>query len=535
MRGALAVALLVVPFLAGCTGDEGPAPAREAQPADVGYDPSTIHIQATRLDNVTIASFDGETQLSAAIRVPLSNDTLPDGSPPRWPVVILLHGWGGSKESYTGGRGGVPMLQLPTGTDRLQQFAEAGFLAVAYDARGFGQSTGHADVAGVGTMGDLSTVIDWVAATYPTSGRVGLLGQSYGAGQAYLAWARDARVTTAVAMYGWVDLGQALIPDDVPKLEWAQLLYASGLAGAHGRYHATIHDWYQQAYTRSDLDRVRAEMGERSAHAAMAGVDKPLLVCQGLQETLFPQVEAASLTGAGFTRTYVYTGGHGGGPDGCWDRALEWFHFFLAGFDTRVDSWPRLETVDALAAGTSSYAEWPASTPSALHLRAPDLAATPSAQTFTVRQSLSGGLNPSLVPDLVGGSRPPTPATPSDPATVTFTSAPFQAPRLVVGSPMLRLDVAAASPSFQVVAELVALRADGTVVSLGHAAAAALAPDPTPSAVELEFEWTHASLAAGDRLQVRVAPNDTGWWMPLLADYSVTFAGTSSLEVPFAA
>ena len=536
----LAALLFAGALLAGCTADEA-APPRTVTPADVGHDPTTIHVTGTTLANVTIPSFDGATTLAALIRSPLTNDTLPDGSAARWPVVVFLHGWGGGKESFTGGRGGLPGSEAMGGVDRLEQFARAGFIAVAYDARGFGQSTGHADVAGPATMGDLGVVLDWVAANYASSGKVGVLGESYGAGQAYLAWAKDPRVTTAVPMYGWVDLADALIPNDVPKLEWAQFLYGYGLVGSQGRYDAMIHEWYTQVYTRSDLETVRAQMEERSALSALgsAGNTKPLLLCQGMQETLFPQADIAAqaaTTAGAFVRTYVYTGGHGASEPACWSRALDWFQFFLAGFDTRVDGWPALETSDAVAELGASYQAWPTSAVTTYRLRAPDLVADASDATFTVRQSLSSSLDPSALPDLVGEPRPPVPdALRNDPNAVVFTGPAYEDVRTIVGSSVLRLDVQSGAAPFQVAAQLLLLRPDGTSVALGHAAFAALNATQGQAPIEMRFEWTHAQLQPGDKVQLRIAANDPGWWMPLLADYSVTFAGTSSLDVPFLA
>lgn len=535
MRGHLLLALLLVATAAaGCFGNAPQEPPREVMPADVGYDPTQVDVTGTRLDNVTIPSFDGNTKLAALVRVPLANTSLPDGAEVRWPVVVFLHGWGGGKESFAGGRGGVPGSEAAGGADRLREYAEAGFIAVAYDARGFGQSTGFADVAGVGTRGDLGSVLDWVAANYPTSGRVGLLGTSYGAGQALLAF-DDPRVTTIVPLYGWVDLYGSLIPNNVPKLEWAQLLYSTGIVGAHGRYDATVHDWYRQLYLRDDLDRVRAQMDERSA-GSLAAVDKPLFLCQGLQETLFPQADIAAQSAAGFTRTYIYTGGHGSANDVCWSRAMDWFHFFLAGFDTRVDDWPVLETVDATSASgdaTVPFDAWPAPTPTTYHLRAPDLVTEVSDATFTIRQSLSGGLDPSALPDLLGGTRPPIPEPlRQDPSAVVFTTPPLEGGGTLSGAPVLTLNLRSGAPPFQVAAELLVVHPDGASGPLGHTAYAALDTDDASTPLRLRFEWTHATLQPGDRIQLRVTPNDPGWWMPLLADYSVTFDGASTLELP---
>jgi predicted acyl esterase len=503
-------------LLAGCLASQ--PPPRDAPPADVGYDPTLLRVESVRAVEARIPSWDGSTELAAFVRSPETSD-LPNGSEPSWPVVVFLHGWGGGKESFAGGRGGVPESERMSGRDRLQEFAQAGFIAVAYDARGFGESTGFSDVAGSNTMADLDSVLDWVEAHYSTNGRVGLIGQSYGAGQAYIALANP-RVTTAVPMYGWVDLADGLAPNGVPKLAWAQLLYAGGLPSAKFRYEPMVHEWYLSMYQRDRLPQTIEALRERNTD--LSGMRKPLLVCQGLQESLFPQADMAWSAAAGFTRAYVYEGGHSSSDPGCWERTLKWMQHFLAGFDLRVDAWPRLSTVDALG-GFREYVALPNANPQRLHLRAPDLSTQPSTTTFTVRQSLGAGLDASYVVDQTGRQATPRPAD-----GVVFSGPVVQEAFTVFGAPTLVLDVKESSGAFQVAAELLVLRG-GNALSLGHTAFAA--PAETES-VAMRFEWTHATLQPGDRLQLRVAANDASWWMPLFQDYAVTFEGSSWLDVP---
>jgi len=339
-------------------------------------------------------------------------------------------------------------------------------------------------------------------------------------------------------MYGWVDLADALIPNNVPKLEWAQFLYGYGLAGSRARYDPMIHQWYTQLYQRSDLDTVRAQMAERSALPLLGATDKPIFACQGLQETLFPQADRAWQSAGGFARGYVYTGGHSSQDAGCWSRALDWFHFFLAGFDTRVDSWPALETVDAAGGASVPYVTLPATVPETLHLRAPDLSANAAPEaTFTVKQSMPNPTSdPSAISDLVGGPRQALPdALRTDPSATTFTSTPFQDGALLVGSAKLRLHVESGPAPFQVAALLMRLGPDGSSQILGRAAFAALDQEDVPDGqLSMTFEWTHARLEPGDRIQLKVAANDSAIWMPLPANYSVTFDGQSALELPLA-
>ncbi|MEA3202712.1 MAG: hypothetical protein QOI63_378 [Thermoplasmata archaeon] len=535
-----ALALLTL-LVAGCLDGKAPV-ARAVVPADVGFDPSSLRVTGISIENVTLVSWDGATHLAAVAYVPQTLDRLADGAAPRWPLAIFVHGWGQEKESYTGQRAAAPGAPVAdgSGVNRLRQFAQGGIVAVAYDARGFGKSEGVASVAGPAEMKDLDAVIDFATARYATNGRVGVIGLSYGGGHAYEAWAGNPKVTTAVAMYGWVDLYGALIPQNVPKLEWAQFLYAYGAVGARGQYDPMIHSWYQQLYTRSDLASVHRQMDERSVLPAMGQVRKPLLLCQGMQESLFPQADQAWSAAGGFTRAIVFTGGHGASDPTCWARALAWFQFFLGGYDTHVDAWPALQTVDASGRGAPvPYASFPAAPVRGYHPRLADLdAGAPTGATFTVEQRLAANplQEPAALWDQAGMPNEVLPAElRKDPAASLFTSAPIEGDHVLVGAPRLRLHVREGAAPYQVAATLYLVHASGTSVLVSRGAAAALnQTDVAGGFLEVPMAWTRLATTPGDRLQLKVAGNDPSWWMPLLADYSVTFDGQSTLDVPLA-
>jgi predicted acyl esterase len=550
MRWALPVAALVlVAGASGCLdafkgGAKDSAPVR---PADVGYDPSTIRVTGTDRTAYTIPSFDG-TDIAATVYSPVSGDTLPDGSPPKWGMVVMLHTWGFFKEQFEGpaGGSGAPVPPDPTGAaghtvNRLQQFAQEGVVAVAYDARGFGQSGGMATVAGPAELADLDAVIDFVASHYPTSGRVALVGQSYGAGTALEAYASDPRVTTAVPMYGWVDLYNGLIPGNVPKAEWAGELLAVGAAGSKAQLDPMIATWLQKAASRQGLESVHAEMDARSALGRLAAVDKPLLVCQGMQETLFPQADEAWSTAAGFTRAVVFQGGHGEDDPTCWARALDWVEYFVVGKDTGVDGWPALSTVDARGGGFLDYPAFPQPAWQASYLRAIDstLAEEPSNVTFTVSQQLAGNpfQEPSGLWDQVGQPTNPVPEQfRQDPTASFFDTPKFTASEVLLGAPVLHLHLAdAATPApYQVVAALYHVDSFGKSQLLTRAAHAALSPaDVEQGNLTLRFDWVKVDVSPGDSLVLKVGGNDPSAFLPLPANYSVDFTGESRLDLPF--
>ncbi len=121
--------------------------------------------------------------LAAFVAFPAMFDTMPARSTP---VTILSPGINGRKES---------MLW------KAYNFALNGFVAVAIEARGNGESTGLASF-GIDEPADISDTITWVLATYPAinSSKVSLCGQSLGGMFSVLAACKDARVA-ASAVY----------------------------------------------------------------------------------------------------------------------------------------------------------------------------------------------------------------------------------------------------------------------------------------------------------------------------------------------
>jgi len=548
---ALAVAVVAVAGLAGCLDAFKAKPdTAPVHPAKVGYDPSQVTVSGVQKTSLAVPSFDG-TNLATIVEVPQTADALSDGSPVRWGVVVFLHGWGEAKEFYegVGGATGAPLPADPTGmapntVDHLAAFAKAGLIAVAYDARGFGQSGGQATVAGPAEMADLDAVIDYVAAHFPTNGFVGIVGESYGGGQAYQALASDARIATVVPMYGWVDLYQGLLPGNVPKAEWAAMLLAIGEAGGKGQLSPMIYDWLQKAAARTDLETVHAQMDARSAKDRLAATTKPLLICQGLQETLFPQADVAWSTAGGFTRAVVVTGGHGGDFAPCWDKALDWMQFFLGGKDTKVASWPALTTVDASGLGDPTvYPAFPQAAWTTQYLRPGNPGSftdEPANVTFTISQRLASNPleEPSGVWDLVNQPRnQPPDQFRQDPGGVLFETAPSHGSQVLLGAPVLHLKLAnPRTPTpYQVVAELFLVEAAGNKsMLLSRGAHAAIGPtDTVDGALDVRLDWTHATLAPGDRLQLKVDANDQAVYLPLPANYDVDFTGWSSLDLPY--
>ncbi len=121
------------------------------------------------------------------------------------PAVIMAHGFGGSKRSVA---------------SDAQDLARAGFVVLAYSARGFGASTGQIGLDSLDyEIPDARAIVDWlgqqpeVTQDGPNDPRVGVTGASYGGALSLMLAGTDPRVDAVVPLITWNDLEQALFPN----------------------------------------------------------------------------------------------------------------------------------------------------------------------------------------------------------------------------------------------------------------------------------------------------------------------------------
>ena len=146
------------------------------------------------------------TRLDVTVRVPT-----PSGLRP---LVVNLHGYGGSKRSNS------------SWDDKL---IAQGYAVLRYSARGFGKSWGQVNLADLGLeLRDLRSLVGQVVDDRQGLGlgldpdAVAVLGASYGGGQTWLAalqptftspGGKSVRIRTIVPIVPWTDLLAALRPN----------------------------------------------------------------------------------------------------------------------------------------------------------------------------------------------------------------------------------------------------------------------------------------------------------------------------------
>ncbi|MGA8046991.1 MAG: alpha/beta fold hydrolase [Dermatophilaceae bacterium] len=292
------------------------APLASAQPSPEDFAPVT----STPADEATVPDIEPATERIPTVAEPdgtaveLDTDLYlpPEGDGPH-PALILAHGFGGSKESVR---------------TQAQEYAAAGYVVLAYTARGFGESDGRIhlmdpelEVADVSALVDHLAERDDVVRDATGDPRVGIAGGSYGGAAALMGSALDERIDATVALITWNDLAQSLFAQNatdaaagptpaalqpidtagVFKQLWGSRFFGTALAGGPveggdplcGRFAAELCEGLTQAAETGEpttelLERLRANspaevIGERMP---------PTLLIQGMADSLFGLDEA---------------------------------------------------------------------------------------------------------------------------------------------------------------------------------------------------------------------------------------------------
>jgi fermentation-respiration switch protein FrsA (DUF1100 family) len=112
----------------------------------------------------------------------------------RRPAFLVLHGFGGNKES----RGAVVIAE---------QLAEWGYIAMRFDFRGCGESDGeHGRILCLDQVTDTSNAVTYMRSRLDVDPeRLALIGSSFGAAVAIYTGGADSRVAAVISSGGWGD------------------------------------------------------------------------------------------------------------------------------------------------------------------------------------------------------------------------------------------------------------------------------------------------------------------------------------------
>ncbi|MET4730222.1 putative acyl esterase [Lysobacter enzymogenes] len=299
-----------------------------------------------------IDGWDG-AQMGAFVMVPK------DQGPGPFPLLVMPASWGVPNLEYVG---------------RAGQLAAKGYVVVSYTSRGFWDSAGQIDIAGPGTVEDVSSVIDWALANTPSDpNRIGASGISYGAGISLLAAERDPRIKAVAALSGWADLEASLYANRTVSQQGAALLVVAGaLTGRPGPELA-------QATARialGDFDGAVAGLlpivPQRSPMTEVAALNRngtAVLLANAFNDSLFPPGQYVDFYNAlrGPKQLLFAHGDHAtvevpgalGLPNETYTAVERWFDHHLKGVDNGVQREPavRLKSQDGDWRG---YADWAA-------------------------------------------------------------------------------------------------------------------------------------------------------------------------------
>ncbi|MGW5240442.1 alpha/beta fold hydrolase [Monashia sp. NPDC004114] len=225
----------------------------------------------------------------------------------RHPVVLLAHGFGGSKDSVA---------------SQAAQLHDRGYVVVAWSARGHGKSGGriHLDdpayeVADARVMIDLAAKRPDVELDAPGDPRLGVMGGSYGGALSLMLAGADPRVDGVVAAVTWNDLATAFFPQSALAAEprtaagrpavgqpgpfkqvWATnfFLGAGGSNGSGaqpsscGRFDPTVCRLFlQTSQTGTPSAELLALLEAHSPAPTLDRVKAPTLLVQGIADSLF--------------------------------------------------------------------------------------------------------------------------------------------------------------------------------------------------------------------------------------------------------
>ena len=265
-------------------------------------------------------------------------------------------GWGQAGDTSTEG---LPLF----GALGIPSLNERGYHVLTWDPRGFGESTGKAQIDSADAEGrDVQLLLDWVAEQPDVAldgegdPRTGMVGFSYGGGIQLVTAAIDCRVDAIVPGIAWNSLETSLYKGGITKLGWSEFLMqvapADGVApeitsaAESGRETGLISEHDQEWFR------------ERGPDGAVGDIGSPTLIVQGTVDTLFTLDEGVAnhrllADGDAPVAMVWFCGGHGAcmtydaSDDTAWlsEATFAWLDRYVKR-DESVDTGPGFVFVD---------------------------------------------------------------------------------------------------------------------------------------------------------------------------------------------
>ena len=457
-----------------------------------------------------------------------------------------------------------------------RDLASHGYVVLRYSSRGFGNTPGEVDLMGPKETQDLLDAVHWlndpknpVVGGLVTRNRIGQFGGSYGGAHAWaLARSGDPAVRTTVPTATWSDIYQALLPNNVELLAYANGFYATGWnptgkpinnqeLSTTNNYSLNMHRWVAEANSGVGLDDLKAGAAERSVAGHYGQVKIPVFIIQGLNDGLFSANQAIDAYQALRKRRVparLYLGGIGHPPsDSSLDspeakhveeEVLAWFDRWLKGDKNGIDKQAPIEFSRAdyfhnkWDGTTRSAKRFPFGKPQTFQLCGGTLATSPcpEATPGVAANNYAGAgwdeepVTASSAEDLKSALS--TPDTRSAPPTLVYDSAPLSKPFDMAGIPNVALQVASTS-GYQLDPKLYDLAPDGSTKLLTRGAwSEPLGSGATPHLATFDMNGLSNLIPAGHRIRLQLQTADTPYLRPNTNPFAVAVLAGSSIAIP---
>ena len=221
---------------------------------------------------VTLPMDDG-VNLAGTLYVP--NSSPPDGG---WAAIVFFHGLGGKRQDL----------------DRIAHSVAGnlGYVALAFDARGHGQSGGLVSIDGPTEMADTRSVYNWLAAQPNVNPqRIGAWGVSLGGGAVLRSLVEGVPWKAVEVLETWTDLYGALAPQNLSK---SGAIYGLLSSVPESRRDLTLKAIEQDALASRNQAVLRAWAAQRSTRSMLSKIKTPIYFFQGRRDFAFDIAEATA-------------------------------------------------------------------------------------------------------------------------------------------------------------------------------------------------------------------------------------------------